>query len=53
MEAALLWTMRKSKKHFFGREAFEAAKKAGMQRKRVGFVVEGSGVLRPGVEFLN
>jgi aminomethyltransferase len=47
-EAGLDWTVRLDKGDFVGREALVAAKERGLERKLVGFEVEGRGIARQG-----
>ena len=47
-EAALDWTVRLDKGDFVGRTALVAAKERGLERRLVGFEVEGRGIARQG-----
>jgi aminomethyltransferase len=49
LESALGWTVAmQDERRFVGRKALEQQREAGLQRKLVGIVLEGRGVLRPG-----
>jgi len=49
LESGLAWTVAmKDDREFIGREALERQRAEGLQRKLVGLVLEGRGVLRPG-----
>ena len=49
LESGLAWTVAmKDEREFIGREALEKQKAEGLQRKLVGLVLEGRGILRPG-----
>jgi aminomethyltransferase len=53
LESGLAWTVAmKDDRDFIGREALELQKSKGVQRKLVGLVLEGRGVLRPGQEVI-
>ena len=48
LESGLAWTVAmKDERQFIGREALETQKSQGVQRKLVGLVLEGRGVMRP------
>lgn len=51
-ECTLLWTVRKDGKPYLGKDVLDAKRKNPAQ-KRVGFVVDGSGIIRQGCDVLN
>jgi aminomethyltransferase len=49
LESALGWTVAmQDERRFIGRKALEQQREAGLERKLIGLVLEGRGVLRPG-----
>lgn len=53
LESGLGWTVAmKDEREFIGRSALEKQKSAGLQKKLLGLVLEGRGVLRPGQKVL-
>jgi len=51
-ESTLMWTVRKEGNPFLGKEALDTLKK-NPEYKRVGFVVDGNGIIRQGCDILN